>query len=212
MSGAPADKPARMVDPAEAIEFIGEARRFVGRGGEKLEAALDAFGIEVTGLRCLDVGSSTGGFTDCLLKRGAASVVAVDVGRGQLHQKIREDARVTVMERTDIRSVDPQQMGAFGFVGVDVSFISLRTIMESLARLAGSAHVVALVKPQFEVGRKNVGTNGVVKDDELRLKAVADVCESAALHNLATLSTADSVLAGADGNREIFVHFRKAGS
>ena len=135
VDGASADKAARLVDPAQAVVVVGPPARYVSRGGQKLEAALDRFGIAVEGCRAIDVGSSTGGFTDCLLHRGAASVVAVDVGRGQLHQRLRDDPRVDVHERTNVRGVDPGGLGGpFDLRVADLSFISRRPGMEQLRR------------------------------------------------------------------------------
>jgi len=211
VSGTVAEKPSRQVDPAEPIELLGPGLRFVGRGGLKLEGALDAFAIEVTGYRCLDIGSSTGGFTDCLLQRGASAVVAVDVGTGQLDWTLRNDPRVGVMERTDVRDLDPASMGPFDLVVVDVSFISLRTVMPALAALAGPAPVVALVKPQFEVGRGRVGAGGVVRDRSLQDEAVAGVAGAADAQGLSLRGSVDSPITGAEGNREVFVWLQREG-
>jgi 23S rRNA (cytidine1920-2'-O)/16S rRNA (cytidine1409-2'-O)-methyltransferase len=210
VAGTIATKPERMVDEAEPIELVGPRPRFVSRGGEKLDPALDAFGIDVAGLRCLDVGASTGGFTDCLLQRGARSVVALDVGRGQLAWSLRQDERVTVLERTDVRDVDPAAIGAVQLVVADLSFISLRTVLPSVAELAGDAPIVALVKPQFEVGKGRVGKGGVVREPELHAEAVAGVVEKAASIGLRCDGTFDSPLPGAEGNREFFVLLRRA--
>lgn len=209
VSGAPALKPSRLVDPADPIEVSGPPPPYVSRGGVKLAGALDAFGIDVTRRRCLDAGASTGGFTDCLLQRGASSVVAVDVGRGQLDWSLRNDARVTAMERTDIRSLGGDAVGEVDLVVADLSFISLRTVMPALAGLARGADLVVLVKPQFEVGRASVGKGGVVRDDALRAGAVDAVAAAAGAAGLCTLATAESSIAGADGNREVFLHLRR---
>jgi 23S rRNA (cytidine1920-2'-O)/16S rRNA (cytidine1409-2'-O)-methyltransferase len=205
VSGSLATKPERLVDPAEPIEVSGPGPRFVSRGGEKLEGALEAFGLDVTGDRVLDIGSSTGGFTDCVLQRGASAVVAVDVGRGQLAWSLRQDPRVTVMERTDIRHLDVTTIGAFDLVVVDVSFISLRTVLASITAAAGDAKIVALVKPQFEVGRANVGKGGVVRDPTKHAKAVEGVVEKAEAIGWRCVAEAPSCLPGAEGNREFFV-------
>jgi 23S rRNA (cytidine1920-2'-O)/16S rRNA (cytidine1409-2'-O)-methyltransferase len=209
VSGSVASKPARMVAPSEPIELTGLPRRYVSRGGEKLEAALDTFGLDMSGLRCLDVGASTGGFTDCLLQRGAAEVVAVDVGRGQLEWSIRQDERVTVIEQTDVRDVDPSAVGDVGLVVADVSFISLRTVLPHIAALAGGAPIVALVKPQFEVGRGRVGKGGIVRDPALHEEAVADVIVRARELGLECRATVPSPILGAEGNREFFVHLEE---
>ncbi len=205
VSGSTATKPGRLVAPSEPIEIAGAPPRYVGRGGEKLEGALHELSVDVRGKRCLDVGSSTGGFTDCLLQHGAREVVALDVGRGQLDWSLRNDARVIVMERTDVRDVDPAAIGAVDVVTVDVSFISLRTVLPSIATLAGEADVIALVKPQFEVGRNNVPKGGVVKDEALQTQAVADVVAAAEGHGFVRRAAMPSPLRGAQGNKEFFV-------
>jgi 23S rRNA (cytidine1920-2'-O)/16S rRNA (cytidine1409-2'-O)-methyltransferase len=167
VSGSVATKPDRQVSPAEPIVVLGPPPRFVGRGALKLDAALDRFAIDVTGVRAIDVGASTGGFTDCLLQRGASEVVALDVGYGQLHERLRADARVRSFERTNVRDVDVVAVGGPArVVVVDVSFISLRTIAPALASLlADGGDLVALVKPQFEAGRAEVSRgSGVVRD------------------------------------------------
>lgn len=195
-----------MVADSEPIELAGPPPRYVGRGGDKLEAALDAFGVDVDGKRCLDVGSSTGGFTDCLLQRGAREVVALDVGRGQLDWRLRNDPRVIAMERTDVREVDPGTVGDVDVVTVDVSFISLRTVLPAVATLAGTADVIALVKPQFEVGRAKVPKGGVVRDASMHAQAVADVITTAEGIGLHSRDTMESPVKGAEGNKEFFVH------
>lgn len=211
VSGSVATKPARLVDAGEPIAFLREPPPYVSRGGEKLAGALEKLGIDPEGLRCLDVGSSTGGFTDCLLQRGATEVVACDVGRGQLDAKLRDDPHVRVLERTDVRDLDPQALGHVDLVVCDLSFISLRTVMPHLAALAADAPVLVLVKPQFEVGRGRVGKGGVVRDPGLRSEAVETVVAAAAEHDLAALGSCESPLAGAEGNREVFVLFRREG-
>ena len=211
VSGAVASKPAHMVAPSEAIELAAPPRRFVSRGGLKLEAALDAFGIDPTGLRCLDVGASTGGFTDCLLQRGAAHVVALDVGRGQLDWSIRRDERVTSLESTDVRNADRAAVGNVGLVVADVSFISLRTVLPHIALLAEDAPIVALVKPQFEVGPRRVGKGGIVRDPALHDEAVASVVARAEQLGLRCWGSMPSPVPGAEGNREFFVHLRGDG-
>lgn len=210
VSGSVAEKPARLVDDSEPIHVTGDLPRYVSRGGLKLEGALDAFVIDVSGMRCLDLGASTGGFTDCLLKAGASEVVAVDVGRGQLAWELRNHPSVKSMERTDVRDLD--DLGEFGLVTVDLSFISLRTVMPAVSRLAGRAPVLALVKPQFEVGRARVGSGGVVRDRSLHDEAVRAVVEAAAATGLHHHGTKESVLPGAEGNLEYFVLLRRSGS
>lgn len=206
VSGSIAAKSSRLVGPGEPIELAGDPMPYVSRGGVKLAAALDAFGIDVSGYRCLDVGASTGGFTDCLLQRGATTVVAVDVGRGQLDWSLRNDARVEVLERTDVREADDP--GRVDLVVCDVSFISLRTVMPSLVRLASGTPLVVLVKPQFEVGRRNVGKGGVVRDPALHTEAVDGVVAAAEAHGLHAIACCRSPIEGAEGNREFFVYIR----
>jgi 23S rRNA (cytidine1920-2'-O)/16S rRNA (cytidine1409-2'-O)-methyltransferase len=178
----------------------------------KLSGALDAFGVDPAGLRCLDVGASTGGFTDCLLQRGAAVVVAVDVGYGQLAEKLRRDSRVVLLERTNARTLEPAAIGGpAALTVVDASFIALAKLMDAIARCTdvGGA-LVALVKPQFEVGRVEASRGkGVVKDPIVRAEAIARAAGSVAEHGFELLGTCDSVLPGPKGNVEAFVHARK---
>jgi 23S rRNA (cytidine1920-2'-O)/16S rRNA (cytidine1409-2'-O)-methyltransferase len=194
-----------MVDPAEPIELVGDGPRFVSRGGDKLDSALTAFGIDVTGMRCLDVGSSTGGFTDRLLQGGATHIVCLDVGRGQLAWSIRSDPRVTVMERTDVRDATPESVGMLDLVVADVSFISLRTVLPSIVSLAGSAPIVALCKPQFEVGKGRVGKGGIVTDPALHEEAVAGVISFAESLGRRCTAQMPSAVIGVHGNQEFFV-------
>ena len=210
VSGSVAAKPERMVEESEPIELVGPGPRFVSRGGDKLDPALDAFAIDVGDARCLDVGASTGGFTDCLLQRGARSVVALDVGRGQLAWSLRQDERVTVLERTDIRDVDAAAIGPVDLVVADLSFISLRTVLPSILELAGDAPVVALVKPQFEVGKGRVGKGGVVRDPQLHAEAVDGVVAKATSLGWRSDASFESPVPGMEGNREFFVLLRRA--
>ncbi len=209
VSGAPASKAATLVAPAQPIAVLGPPPRFVGRGGEKLAAALERFGVEVAGRRALDAGASTGGFTDCLLQRGATSVVAVDVGYGQLHERLRADARVVVRERTDIRSLQASDIGGpVEVVVADVSFISLRTVLPSLLGLAGpGATLVVLVKPQFEAGRREVSRGrGVVRDPAVWHVVLADVQQAVEALGATIMGAMASPLTGADGNVEFLLH------
>ncbi len=215
VNGAVAQKASRLVLPGDALELVGPPARYVSRGGEKLEGALAAFGLDVTGWRCCDVGASTGGFTDCLLQSAAAGVVAVDVGRAQLHERLAADPLVTVYERTDVRDVDPAAIGApFSLVTADVSFISLTSVMACLAELAApGAPVVVLVKPQFEVGRKEASRGrGVIRDPELWRVALDRVLESAAAADLAPQAAVPSALKGSQGNVEFFLLLVKGGA
>ena len=186
--------------------------RFVSRGGDKLDAALDELGLDVAGRTALDIGASTGGFTDCLLQRGVVRVYAVDVGKGQLEWKLRNDARVVVMEGVNAREgvTLPEPVD---LIVADVSFISLRLALPpSLAHLREDGDVVALVKPQFEAGREAVGRGGIVREIGPRVTAVLAVAESLARAAVPVVAVAPSRLPGREGNREIFVHARRRGT
>ncbi len=207
------EKAGGRVEPDAPIEVRGELP-YVSRGGVKLAAALDAFGLSVAGATALDAGASTGGFTDCLLQRGARRVYAVDVGYGQLAWKARADPRVVVMDRTNLRFLAPEALPEKpDLATLDLSFISLRTVLPVLARLlAPGARVVALVKPQFEVGKGKVGKGGVVRDEVLQREAVAGVVAAAREAGFEHLDTAASPLPGSSGNREFFVLLKLAGA
>jgi len=204
--GERAAKPGQLIDEQLAIE-VESGRTYVSRGGLKLEAALDRLGVAVDGRRCLDIGASTGGFTDCLLRRGAAAVVAVDVGRGQLEWGLRNDPRVSVLEGVNARRLDLEDLPfAPELVTIDVSFISLAKVLAPLpSLLAPGAEVLAMVKPQFELGRARVGKGGVVRDPADRLDAVMDVAVAAGEVGLATKGVAAAGVAGPKGNREVFL-------
>jgi 23S rRNA (cytidine1920-2'-O)/16S rRNA (cytidine1409-2'-O)-methyltransferase len=205
----PIDKPGTQVRAESQVRLRGEQRRFVSRGGDKLAGALADLAVDPAGKRCLDVGASTGGFTDCLLAAGACSVVAVDVGYGQLAPRLREDPRVVVLERRNARSLQPADVPApVELVTVDVSFISVRLLLPVLLRVAPDANWLVLVKPQFEVGKGRVGKGGVVRDEGLRAQAVGDVREAAEALGLEVLGQVESRLAGPKGNREVFLHLR----
>jgi 23S rRNA (cytidine1920-2'-O)/16S rRNA (cytidine1409-2'-O)-methyltransferase len=206
---APAEKAGRAVAPEARVRLRGEARRFVSRGGEKLAGALADLGIDPAGRVCLDLGASTGGFVDCLLQHGAAAVVAVDVGYGQLDARLRDDPRVHVLERTNARHLaraDLPDTGPIGLVTIDVSFISATLLLPRLPELAPTAAWLVLVKPQFEVGKERVGKGGVVRDDADRAAAVARVVEAAAALGYVPRGQAESRLPGPKGNREICLH------
>jgi 23S rRNA (cytidine1920-2'-O)/16S rRNA (cytidine1409-2'-O)-methyltransferase len=212
VNGIPATKTATQVDAQTSIVIAGDRDDFVSRGGHKLAGALDAFiDIEVTGKRCLDAGASTGGFTDVLLRRGAAHVVAVDVGYGQLAWELRQDARVSILDRTNIRHLTGEMVGeAIDLVVADLSFISLTLVLPALAEVSKpEADFVIMVKPQFEVGREKLGAGGVVRDPALRKSAVIDVAESAYDVGLGTLGIAASPLPGPAGNVEYFLWLRR---
>jgi 23S rRNA (cytidine1920-2'-O)/16S rRNA (cytidine1409-2'-O)-methyltransferase len=212
VSGAPAATPTRLVDPAEPVEVLGPPPRFVSRGGEKLDAALDAFDVPVAGRRALDAGASTGGFTDCLLQRGAAEVVAVDVGYGVLSDRIRHDPRVRVQERVNVRHLAPADIGdPVPLVVADLSFISLRTVLPALLACAQpAADLVLLVKPQFEAGRQAVSRGrGVIRDAELWRRALVDVAAAALAGGATVRGAVPSPLTGAEGNVEFLLHLRR---
>jgi 23S rRNA (cytidine1920-2'-O)/16S rRNA (cytidine1409-2'-O)-methyltransferase len=199
------DKPGRELDDAAPLE-VERPPRFVSRGGEKLDHGLDAFGVDVRGRDCLDVGASTGGFTDVLLQRGAARVIALDVGYGQLHEKLRGDPRVTVLERTNVRELTELPF-APELVTCDVSFISVRTALPPALRLAKSGwEAVVLVKPQFEAGRADVPRGGVVRDPEVHRRVLRAVAEAAPAWGGEPVGVVDSGLPGPKGNREFFLH------
>jgi 23S rRNA (cytidine1920-2'-O)/16S rRNA (cytidine1409-2'-O)-methyltransferase len=203
-------KAGRLVPPDTPVERVA-VMPFVGRGGEKLAAALDAFGVSVKGRVCLDVGASTGGFTDCLLTHGALRVHAVDVGHGQLHPRLRGDPRVIVWEGVNARNLKADRFPDRPTLAtVDVSFISLQKVLPAVvACLADPGEIVALVKPQFEAGRARVGKGGVVRAWDTRRDAVRAVAGAAARIALRTGGVAASVLHGPKGNREVFLHLAR---
>jgi 23S rRNA (cytidine1920-2'-O)/16S rRNA (cytidine1409-2'-O)-methyltransferase len=215
VGGLVAEKPATHVEAAAPI-VVAEAAEgpdYVSRGGHKLAGALAAFaprGLAVKGRRCLDAGASTGGFTDVLLRHGARHVVAVDVGYGQLAWSLRIDDRVTVLDRTNVRDLRPEQVGEpVALVVADLSFISLTLVMPALVRCAGpDADLLLMVKPQFEVGRERLGSGGVVRDPALRAEAVRTVAAAAAELGLGVLGVAASPLPGPAGNVEYFLWLR----
>jgi 23S rRNA (cytidine1920-2'-O)/16S rRNA (cytidine1409-2'-O)-methyltransferase len=210
--GSPASKVAAMVDPADPVRVLGDAtEEYVSRGGHKLAGALAAFGVPVAGRRCLDAGASTGGFTDVLLRAGAAEVVAVDVGYGQLAWPLRTDERVRVHERTNVRALTPESIGGTVSLTVaDLSFISLRLVLPSLAACTEpDGDLVLMVKPQFEVGKDRVGPGGVVRDPALRAEAVLDVAAAGATLGLGVRDVVASPLPGPAGNVEFFLWFRR---
>jgi 23S rRNA (cytidine1920-2'-O)/16S rRNA (cytidine1409-2'-O)-methyltransferase len=213
LAGRPASKPSTLVDPGDALELAGAPRRFVSRGGEKLDAALDRFDVDASGRSCLDAGASTGGFTDCLLRRGAAHVVALDVGYGQLAWSLRTDDRVTVLERTNVRELTPAHLPyAPDLVVADLSFISLRLAVPALALVAtAGADLVLLVKPQFEAGPADVGRGGVVRDPDVWRRAVEEVAGACDVVGAAPVAAMASPLRGPAGNVEFLLHARLSG-
>lgn len=212
VAGAPAGKASRLVAPDEPVVVSGPPPRFVSRGGDKLDAALDRFAVTVAGRAALDVGASTGGFTDCLLQRGAVEVVAVDVGYGQLHESLRSDPRVLVLERVNVRHLTPGRLGdrRFDLVVADVSFISLRTVAPALLGLCQpGADVVVLVKPQFEAGRVETARGrGVITDPAVWARVLGEVASALDRLGAAIMDLMVSPLHGADGNVEFLLHAR----
>lgn len=217
IAGSPAEKPATAVEagtPLRVIEVTDEVS-WASRGAHKLLGALDAFepeGLVVAGRRCLDAGASTGGFTDVLLSRGAREVVAVDVGYGQLVWRLRQDERVRVLDRTNVRAIDAESVGGpVDLVVADLSFISLALVLPALvSALVPSGDIVPMVKPQFEVGRNRLGAGGVVRDPDLRAAAVLEVARSAFGLGLQTRAVTASPLPGPSGNVEYFLWLRRA--
>lgn len=210
VGGLPASKPAMLVGLGDQISVAALPRNFVSRGGEKLAAALARFAIDPSGLDCLDAGASTGGFTDCLLQRGAARVISVDVGYGQFDWGLRNDSRVEILERTNIKGIDSVDLPfPPDLIVADLSFISLRSVIGHLADIAAPrAGFVLLVKPQFEAGREMVGKGGVVRDPDVWrtvLKGVVDACRK---HDLAPMGVMASPLRGPAGNVEFLLYAR----
>jgi len=205
------EKPGQLIDPGAAVKVRGQDHPYVGRGGVKLAHALDEFGLKADGLVCMDVGASTGGFTDCLLQRGAARVYAVDVGYGQIAWKLARDDRVVVIERTNIRHLEKSAVpDPIELAVIDVSFISLELVFPAVEPfLAPSARIVALVKPQFEVGRELVGKGGIVRDEASHKLAVEKGRRAGESVGWSFEGSCDSPVRGAKGNREFLVCFSK---
>jgi len=213
VSGSLADKPARLVSPAEPVELVSDPPPFVSRGGQKLRAALDRFGIDPTDRRALDAGASTGGFTDCLLQAGAAQVVAVDVGHGQLHPKLRDDPRVVSHERVDIRSVTLDTVGGVpvDLVVADLSFISATRAVPVITGTVVSpgAPLVVLVKPQFEAGRVEASRGrGVIRDPEVHRRTLGEVATALEDAGAVIMGAMPSPLTGHSGNVEFLLYAR----
>ena len=204
------------VDPEAAIRLLGDDLKYVGRGGLKLEAALRDWKIDLSGRTCMDVGASTGGFTDCMLQHGAAEVVAVDTGYGQIHARLRSDPRVKLLEKTNARYLTEQDIAragaaaAISFIAIDVSFISvtlvLPAVLESTVAAASRREVIVLIKPQFEVGRERVGKGGIVKDDAAQQGAVERVRRKVEELGGKNIELMESPILGMEGNREFLLH------
>jgi 23S rRNA (cytidine1920-2'-O)/16S rRNA (cytidine1409-2'-O)-methyltransferase len=210
VDGRVVSKAGTPVAPDARIELVRPDHPYVGRGGLKLAHALDAFGVRVEGREALDIGASTGGFTDALLQRGASRVVALDVGHGQLDWRIRSDARVVVIEGLNARFLSMQDLpGPVDLVVIDVSFISLAQILPRVPPvLRADADVIALVKPQFEAGRDEVGKKGIVRDPDVQARAIERVTGAAAEAGLTRIAMTPSPITGAEGNQEFLLHLR----
>ena len=213
VDGVVVSKAGTPVKPDAAVTLDQRDHPYVGRGGVKLAHALDTFGIAVEDRLALDVGASTGGFTDVMLRRGARRVVALDVGHGQLDWKLRTDPRVVVLEKINARTLTPEQLPEdarrFDLVTMDVSFISVRQVLPALVPvLAAGADLVVLVKPQFEAGREEVGKGGLVRDAAVQARTVEDVTSAANALGLTRVAAVESPITGTEGNREFFLHLR----
>ena len=195
------------------VEIRGESLKYVSRGGLKLEKAMECFDLTLEGKTCMDIGSSTGGFTDCMLQNGAARVFAVDVGKGQLHYKLRNDSRVVVMEKTNIRFVKPEDIGqAINFASVDVSFISLTLVIPvAIELLDENKELVMLIKPQFEAGREKVGKKGVVRERETHVEVIEKIVNFVREQGLSVNALTYSPVKGPEGNIEYLIHVKKDG-
>jgi len=207
------DKPGQLVDPAAEMRIKGETLRYAGRGGLKLEAALREFDIDAAGKNCLDVGASTGGFTDCLLQHGAERVWAVDVGHNQLVWRLRQDVRVVSLEGVNARNLNPDQFPVlFDLVTIDVSFISLTKILPSVRPcLKEESPWIALIKPQFEIGKGEVGRGGIVTDPGKHRRVLVEIVKAIRDLGLGAAGLIESPILGAEGNREFLIHLVSAG-
>ena len=212
VNGEREDKAGSMFNEEKStIEIKGHTLKYVSRGGLKLEKAMTHFGVTVDGCTCMDIGSSTGGFTDCMLQNGAVKVFAVDVGHGQLDWKLRNDPRVVCMERTNIRYVTPEDIGEpIDFASVDVSFISLTKVLPvAKTLLSPTGRIVCLIKPQFEAGREKVGKKGVVRDKAVHLEVIEKIMNFAIGHNFELLNLEFSPIKGPEGNIEYLLYLQK---
>lgn len=211
VEGRRVDKPGTAVQEEARVQVLAPKEPFVSRAGRKLAHALDHFGVDPTGWVCLDTGASTGGFTDCLLQRGAARVYALDVGYGQLDQRLRNDPRVVVMERVNARHLAPDALPEpCDLITIDVSFISLLKVIPALLpHLAPGGLLLPMIKPQFEAGRGMVGKGGILRDEETRQRVIQECAEGTAALGLEPLGVFDSPVAGTGGNREAFALFRR---
>lgn len=218
VNGQKVEKSGANVGSDSEVRLLGEDLKYVGRGGLKLEAALDHWNIDLSGRICMDVGASTGGFTDCMLQRGAAQVIAIDTGYGQIAAKLRSDPRVKLLEKTNARYLTPEQlekpglMAPVSFVAADVSFISVTLVLPAVLESAfepsrsGKREIVILVKPQFEAGRESVGKGGIVRDEQAQHRAVLRVYEAVEKLGGRNIETIDSPILGMEGNREFLLY------
>ena len=203
------EKPGASVQSDSAVRLLGEDLRYVSRGGLKLERALEHWRIDVSGKICVDVGASTGGFTDCLLQHGATRVIAIDTGRGQIDSKLRNDPRVKLLEQTNARYLTREQLELnrrADLVAMDVAFISATLVLPAVVAAAEPREIVLLVKPQFEVGRERVGSGGIVRDEADQQAAVAKVRDAVEQLGGTSVDVIDSPITGAEGNREFLLH------
>ena len=212
LNGKVVSKAGLLVNDCDIIEYKGESERYVSRGGLKLEKAVDVFKLDLSGYLCIDIGASTGGFTDCMLQNGAKKVYSIDVGYGQLAWKLRTDERVVNLERTNMRKVTREQVpDEIDFFSVDVSFISLKLILPVARQLmAENAQAVCLIKPQFEAGREKVGKKGVVRDPAVHIEVVRNIFNFCLENGFDVLNLDYSPIKGPEGNIEYLIHLRKS--
>ena len=211
VNGSVITKPSFTVNDGDSVFITGEVLKYVGRGGLKLEKAIDFFSIDLSGRTCLDIGASTGGFTDCMLQNGAKLVYAVDVGTDQLDEKLRADSRVISMEKTDIRNVG-DSIPAVDFISIDVSFISLKLVLPSAkAHLKRGGCAVALIKPQFEAGKASLNKKGVVRDEKIRNRICSEISDFAASIGFTVGNIIISPITGGDGNTEYLIYLLNEG-
>ncbi len=209
VNGTVCTKSSFIVSESDKIEVTGDMPKYVGRGGLKLEKAIEFFEIDLKDKLCVDIGASTGGFTDCMLQNGANKVYAVDVGSDQLDEKLRNDSRVVSMEKTDIRKVT-NEIPLVDFISIDVSFISLKLVLPSAFRLlVGKGSLVALIKPQFEAGKSNLNKKGIVRDEKVRVKVCEDIKQFAVVCGFSVIGLIESPISGGDGNTEYLIYLKK---
>ncbi|MBR4305770.1 MAG: TlyA family RNA methyltransferase [Ruminiclostridium sp.] len=209
VNGVVCAKPSYAVSQTDNVEVTGDMPKYVGRGGLKLEKAIDFFRIDLNDSLCVDIGASTGGFTDCMLQSGAKTVYAVDVGSNQLDEKLKADNRVVSMEKTDIRNVK-DEIPLADFISIDVSFISLKLVLPSAFRLLKEkGSVVALIKPQFEAGKNNLNKKGIVKDEKVRCQVCEEIRQFSITCGMDVVGITESPISGGDGNIEYLIYLRK---